>query len=96
MTLIYGRIGRKSKERLPMAFVAACVNLPDEIRPVLSKNARSRALPARQVQRAKIILLAADGHNNMQISKTGRAWAGFCQQMEDAVPQGSASAAGSG
>ena len=28
----------------------------------------SRTLPARQVQRAKIILLAADGMNNMQIS----------------------------
>lgn len=52
-----------------MPFVAASVNLPDEIRPVLSKYARSRTLPARQVQRAKIILLAADGHNNMQISK---------------------------
>ena len=68
-TLIYGRMGRKSKEGLPMPFVAASVNLPDEIRPVLSKYARSRTLPARQVQRAKIILLAADGHNNMQISK---------------------------
>ena len=52
-----------------MPFVAASVNLPDEIRPVLSKYARSRTFPARQVQRAKIILLAADGHNNMQISK---------------------------
>ena len=52
-----------------MPFVAACVKLPDEIRPVLSKYARSRTFPARQVQRAKIIFLAADGHNNMQISK---------------------------
>ena len=52
-----------------MPFVAAKVNIPDEIRPVLSKYARSRTLPARQVQRAKIILLAAEGHNNMQISK---------------------------
>ena len=52
-----------------MPFVAACVNIPDEIRPVVLKYAQSRTLPARQVQRAKIILLAADGHSNMQISK---------------------------
>ena len=59
----------KSKESIPMPFVAACINIPDEIRPVVSKYAQSRTLPARQVQRAKIILLAADGHSNMQISK---------------------------
>ena len=52
-----------------MPFIAACVNIAEEIRPVLSKYAQSRTFPARQVQRAKIILLAADGHNNMQISK---------------------------
>ena len=33
-----------------------------------SKFAKSRTFPARQVQRAKIILLAADGLDNMQIS----------------------------
>ena len=59
----------KNKESIPMPFVAACVNIPDEIRPVISKYAQSKTLPARQVQRAKIILLAADGHSNMQISK---------------------------
>lgn len=52
-----------------MPFVAAAVNLPDTIQAVLSKFAKSRTLPTRQVQRAKIILLAADGLNNMQISK---------------------------
>lgn len=51
-----------------MPFVAAAVVMPEAIRIILSKFARSRTLPARQVQRAKIILLAADGLNNMQIS----------------------------
>lgn len=51
-----------------MPFVAAPVNIPEDIRPILSKFAKSRTLPAHQVQRAKIILLAADGLNNMQIS----------------------------
>lgn len=51
-----------------MPFIAAPVIIPEAIRPVLSKFSRSRTLPARQVQRAKIILLAADGLNNMQIS----------------------------
>lgn len=52
-----------------MPFVAAPVIIPESIRPILSKFARSRTFPARQVQRAKIILLAADGLDNMQISK---------------------------
>ena len=52
-----------------MPFIAAPVVIPEAIRPVLSKFARSRTFPARQVQRAKIILLAADGLDNMQISK---------------------------
>jgi len=51
-----------------MPFVAASVIIPDAIRPILSKFAKSRTFPARQVQRAKIILLAADGLDNMQIS----------------------------
>jgi len=42
-----------------MLFVAAL--------PILSKYAKSRTFPARQVQRANIILLAAAGLNNMQI-----------------------------
>ena len=52
-----------------MPFVAAHVIIPESIRPILSKFTRSRTFPARQVQRAKIILLAADGLDNMQISK---------------------------
>ena len=52
-----------------MPFIAAIVIIPEAIRTILSKFARSRTFPARQVQRAKIILLAADGLNNMQISK---------------------------
>ena len=51
-----------------MPFVAAPVIIPDAIRPVFSKFAKSRTFSARQVQRAKIILLAADGLDNMQIS----------------------------
>ena len=51
-----------------MPFVAAPVKIPEDIRHVLSKFAKSRTFPARQVQRARIILLAADGLNNMQIS----------------------------
>lgn len=52
-----------------MPFVAAPVIIPEAIRPILSRSAKSRTLPARQVQRAKILLLAADGLDNMQISK---------------------------
>lgn len=51
-----------------MPFIAASVIIPETIRTVFSKFARSRTFSARQVQRAKIILLAADGLNNMQIS----------------------------
>lgn len=51
-----------------MPFVAATVKIPEAVRPILSKFAKSRTFPARLVQRAKIILLAADGLNNMQIS----------------------------
>ena len=51
-----------------MPFVAAPVIIPEAIRPILSKFAKSRTFSARQVQRAKIILLAADGLDNMQIS----------------------------
>lgn len=51
-----------------MPFVAATVIISEAIRPILSKFAKSRTLPARHVQRAKIILLAADGLDNMQIS----------------------------
>lgn len=52
-----------------MPFTAASVTIPGTIHTVLSKFARSRTFSVRQVQRAKIILLAAEGLNNMQISK---------------------------
>ncbi len=48
-----------------MPFVAAPVKIPEDIHHILSKFSKSRTLPARQVQRAQIILLAADGMNNM-------------------------------
>ena len=51
-----------------MPFVAAPVKIPGDIHHILFKFSKSRTLPARQVQRAKIILLVADGMNNMQIS----------------------------
>ena len=51
-----------------MPFVAAPVKIPEDIRQILTKFAKSRTFPARQVQRARIILLAADDLNNMQIS----------------------------
>ena len=60
---------RKHKETIHMPFVAAPVIIPDAIRPIFSKFAKSKTFSARQVQRAKIILLAADGLDNMQISK---------------------------
>ena len=52
-----------------MPFVAATVKMPEDIRLILSRVARSKTLPARQVQRARIILLATDGFDNMYISK---------------------------
>ena len=51
-----------------MPFVAAPVTIPEAIRTIFSKYARSRTFSARQVQCAKIILLTADGFDNMQIS----------------------------
>ena len=52
-----------------MPFVAATVKMPEDISLILSRVARSKTLPARQVQRARIILLATDGFDNMYISK---------------------------
>lgn len=51
-----------------MPFVVTPVKIPEDICHILSKFAKSRTLPARQIQRAKIVLLAADGLNNIQIS----------------------------
>lgn len=52
-----------------MTFIAIPVKIPEAIQPVLFKFAKSKAFPTRQVQRAKIILLATNGLDNMQISK---------------------------
>lgn len=52
-----------------MPLIAASVIIPNTIQTVLSKYARSRTLPARQVQRAKILLAAANGSTNMQIAQ---------------------------
>jgi transposase len=52
-----------------MPFIAAPVVLSDAVRSILLKFSKSRSLPVRQVQRSKIMLLAQDGLNNMQISK---------------------------
>ena len=48
--------------------VAPPVVLDDQQRKTLEQWARLRALPVRQVQRAKIILLAADGKQDLEIA----------------------------
>ncbi len=51
-----------------MPFKAVCIEICENIRNILSRFSGSRTLSVRQVQRAKIFLLCADGLNNMQIS----------------------------
>src|SRR4051812_13985097 len=48
--------------------VARPVNLNPEERQQLEQQARARSLPARQVERARIVLLAAEGWQGKQIS----------------------------
>jgi len=48
--------------------VAKPVTLTDEQRATLMKWSRGRSTPARLVQRAKIVLAAADGRENKQIA----------------------------
>lgn len=48
---------------------AVVITLTDEERRVLTAWSRSRTLPARQAARAKIVLLAAEGQANQQISE---------------------------
>lgn len=43
--------------------------ISDSMYHILSKFSKSRTLPARQVERAKIFLLCAEGLNNLQISE---------------------------
>ena len=48
--------------------VAPSVDLTDEQRQTLAQWARGRSLPARQVERAKIILLSAAGLQDIEIA----------------------------
>jgi len=48
--------------------VAHPVSLTPEERQTLEQQARARSLPARQVERARIVLLAADGWRDKQIA----------------------------
>ncbi|MCC7340782.1 MAG: helix-turn-helix domain-containing protein, partial [Bryobacterales bacterium] len=48
--------------------VAPAVVLTDEQRQILEQWARGRSLPARQVERARIVLLAADGELDIEIA----------------------------
>lgn len=48
--------------------VAPPVKIDDSQRDTLVQWARSRSLPARQVERAKVILLAADGKTDLEIA----------------------------
>ena len=47
---------------------AVSITLTDDERKTLTKWARSRSLPARQVTRARIVLLAAKGKENQEIA----------------------------
>lgn len=55
------------EETIPMR-VAPAVELTEDQRQTLERWARGRSLPARQVERAHIILLAADGHQDIKIA----------------------------
>jgi len=52
-----------------MPFVAAEINLTDKVTDILNKFAHSRTLPAWQIQRANIVVLASMGKNNREISE---------------------------
>ena len=49
--------------------IAAAVELSPEQRQALERMARGRSLPARVVERARVVLLAADGLENKQIAQ---------------------------
>jgi transposase len=49
--------------------IAAAVALNSEQRQALERMARARSMPARLVERARIVLLAADGMENKQIAR---------------------------
>ena len=48
--------------------IAAAVTLSPEQREVLERMARARSLPARVVERARVVLMAADGLENKEIA----------------------------
>jgi len=50
--------------------VAATIKVTDQQRKILQRWARGRSTPVRLMQRAKIVLLAADGKENKAIAKT--------------------------
>lgn len=52
-----------------MPLKPAAIVVSDSVYRILLKFSKSRTLPARQVERAKIFLLCADGLNNLQISQ---------------------------
>ncbi len=49
--------------------VAPAVHLNPEQRELLQQRSRARSLPARVVERARIVLLAAEGKQNKEIAK---------------------------
>lgn len=51
-----------------MALKPASIKISDSVYQILLKISKSRTLPFRQVERAKIFHLCADGLNNLQIS----------------------------
>lgn len=59
----------KSQEVTIMPLKPAPIVISDTVYQIVSTFARSRTLPARQVERAKIFMLCADGLNNLQISE---------------------------
>lgn len=52
-----------------MPLKPAPILISDSVYHILSKFSKSRTLPARQVERAKVFILCADGLNNLQISQ---------------------------
>lgn len=52
-----------------MPLKPASILISDSVYHILSKISKSRTLPARQVERAKIFILCADGLNNILISQ---------------------------
>jgi len=50
--------------------IAATIKVTDQQRKTLQRWARGRSTPVRLMQRAKIVLLAADGKENKEIAQT--------------------------